>query len=70
MWPDSNGGEQMAALKITLHRMRQLLGVKNVILQTAKCLTLNPRVCQEEPWSFAYRDRLEKLYRLLNAAGV
>jgi hypothetical protein len=114
LWPDSNGDEQMAALKITLHRMRQLLGVKNVILQTAKYLTLNPRVCwvdswqferlanellvaegaisksrrggvqksialyhgdflpvcQEEPWSFAYRDRLEKLYRLLNAAGV
>ncbi len=114
LWSDSNGGEQMAALKITLHRMRQLLGVKNVILQTAKYLTLNPRVCWvdswqfervaneqliaegaisesrkgdvqksialyhgdflpvclEEPWSFSYRDRLEKLYRLLNAEGV
>ncbi len=51
-WPDSNGDEQAAALKITLHRLRQLLQVKGAIIQTSTYLTLNPRICWVDCWQF------------------
>lgn len=110
-WPDSNGDEQLAALKITLHRLRKLLGIKGALIQTTHHLSLNPSRCwvdcwqferlanraqlcghendmrsetvtrkalnvyrgvflgtfQEEPWSFAYRQRLENLFQRVAA---
>jgi len=51
-WPQSNGDEQIAALKITLHRLRKLLNVKDAVLQTVMDLTLNPRVCWVDSWQF------------------
>ncbi len=103
-WPDGNGDEQAAALKITLHRLRTMLGVKEAIIQTPTHLTLNPSVCwvdcwqferqaraalegrqngqgavrsvrtyqgdflaayMDDPWLFAYRERLRGLYERL-----
>ncbi len=108
-WPDSEGDDQAAALKITLHRLRQSLGVRHAIIQTAGNLSLNPLICwvdswhferqagralaweekdcenksaavkkslgcyrgdflislDDEPWSFAYRQKLQNLYKQL-----
>lgn len=51
-WPDANGDEQMAALKTTLHRLRDLLQIKNAVLQTPTDLTINPRLCWIDAWQF------------------
>jgi two-component SAPR family response regulator len=51
-WPDSNGDEQLAALKTTLHRLRQLLGMRNVIIQTTTTLSLNGALCWVDCWQF------------------
>ena len=51
-WPDSEGDDQAAALKITLHRLRQLLGIANVITQTAEHISLNPDLCWVDSWQF------------------
>lgn len=51
-WPDSNGDEQAAALKTTLHRLRRLLDVRNVIIQTPNTLSLNGGLCWVDSWQF------------------
>ena len=51
-WPDSEGDDQAAALKITLHRLRQLLGLPNVIKQSAGHISLNPDLCWVDCWQF------------------
>jgi len=51
-WPDSEGDFQAAALKTTLHRMRQLLGIQNAIIQTPVYLSLNPSICWVDSWQF------------------
>lgn len=51
-WPDSEGDKQLANLKTTLHRLRQLLGVPKVIIQTAAHISLNPRLCWVDSWQF------------------
>ncbi len=51
-WPDSNGDEQAASLKITLHRLRGLLNIRDAVLQTPSSLTLNPQVCWVDSWQF------------------
>jgi DNA-binding SARP family transcriptional activator len=56
-WPDSNGDEQAAALKITLHRLRSMLGVAEVIIQTPTNLSLNPSVCWVDCWQFERQAR-------------
>jgi len=56
-WPDSNGDEQAAALKITLHRLRAMLGVDGAITQTSAYLALNPSVCWVDSWQFERQAR-------------
>jgi ATP/maltotriose-dependent transcriptional regulator MalT len=51
-WPDADGDEQTASLKITLHRLRRMLRYKDAILQTSSHLTLNPRICWVDCWQF------------------
>ncbi|MCF6267035.1 MAG: hypothetical protein L3J57_10870 [Desulfuromusa sp.] len=51
-WPDSNGDEQLAALKITLHRLRKLIGIKDALIQTTNHLSLNPCYCWVDSWQF------------------
>jgi hypothetical protein len=51
-WPDSDGDEQAASLKITLHRLRQLLGIREAVLQSADHLSLNPSLCWVDSWQF------------------
>ncbi len=51
-WPDSEGDDQAAVLKITLHRLRQQLGIPNVIKQTAGHISLNPDLCWVDCWQF------------------
>ncbi len=58
-WPDSDGDEQMASLKVTLHRLRGLLKVKNALMQTPQTLTLNPHICWVDGWQF---ERLAGAY--------
>ena len=57
-WPDSQGDEQIAALKITLHRLRKLIGVDDALLQTSDHLSLNPKLCWVDSWQF---ERLANL---------
>jgi len=45
LWPDSEGDDQSRSLKITLHRLRKLLGVKEAIVHKRKVLTINPACC-------------------------
>ncbi len=51
-WPDSEGDFQATALKVTLHRLKQLLGIQNIIIQTPVYLSLNPSLCWVDCWQF------------------
>ena len=65
-WPDSDGDEQMASLKTTLHRLRDLLNIKNVIQQTPTDLTINPRLCWIDAWQFERQANRVLKKRFLN----
>lgn len=51
-WPDSHGDEQVAAFKITLHRLRKILNIDNLLIQTSHHISLNPRLCWVDCWQF------------------
>jgi ATP/maltotriose-dependent transcriptional regulator MalT len=52
LWPESEGDEQSAALKITLHRLRKILGRKEAVLQRPTYLSLHPGICWVDSWHF------------------
>ncbi len=54
-WPDSDGDEQAASLKVTLYRLRKLLAVPNIILQKDNWLSLNSALCWVDCWEFERR---------------
>ncbi len=57
-WPDSHGDEQVAAFKITLHRLRKIIGVDSALIQTSDHISLNPRLCWIDCWQFERQANL------------
>jgi len=52
LWPDVDGDMQHQTLTTTLHRLRRLLGYREVITVQDGQLTLNPTLCWVDIWAF------------------
>ncbi|HEX4985344.1 MAG TPA: BTAD domain-containing putative transcriptional regulator [Burkholderiales bacterium] len=52
LWPDAEGDQGMRNLTITVHRLRQMLGVSTAILLNDGKLTLNDKICSVDAWEF------------------
>jgi DNA-binding SARP family transcriptional activator len=63
LWPDADGDLAMQACATTLHRLRRLLGNPEAILLQNGLLTVDPRCCWVDAWSFSrLMDRAEALF--------
>ena len=51
LWPDAEGDAGHQVLRITLHRLRQLLGHEKVIIMRDNSLTLDPSCCWVDVWA-------------------
>jgi LuxR family transcriptional regulator, maltose regulon positive regulatory protein len=51
LWPDAEGDAAHSSLKITLHRLRRLLGHEEVIQRQDGRLTLDARMCWLDTWA-------------------
>ena len=51
LWPEADGDQAYSALTTTLSRLRQLLGEKVLEVQAGR-VTLNPRYCWVDVWTF------------------
>jgi len=60
-WPDSEGDEQAAALKITLYRLRKMLGCREAVQQQPAHISLHPGLCWVDSWLFERSDRNKAL---------
>ncbi|MBX9632055.1 MAG: hypothetical protein K2X67_16185 [Burkholderiales bacterium] len=62
LWPDSDGDLAANALKVTLHRLRKLLGNDEAIVVRQGSVFLEERFCWTDAHSFEdYADRAERL---------
>ena len=52
LWPDADGFDAHRAFTTTLHRLRRLLGVHEVVRLCAGRLTLDPQICTVDAWVF------------------
>jgi ATP/maltotriose-dependent transcriptional regulator MalT/DNA-binding SARP family transcriptional activator len=52
LWPEADGDIAYQSFKITLHRLRQLLGYEKAIQRQEGRLTLDPRYCWVDVWAF------------------
>jgi ATP/maltotriose-dependent transcriptional regulator MalT/DNA-binding SARP family transcriptional activator len=52
LWPDAEGDTAHKSFKITLHRLRQLIGSDKAIQLREGRLTLDPRYCYVDLWAF------------------
>ncbi|MBM4333231.1 MAG: hypothetical protein FJ117_18770 [Deltaproteobacteria bacterium] len=52
LWPEADGDIAHQSFKITLHRLRQLLGYEKAIRLQEGRLTLDPRHCWVDAWAF------------------
>ena len=52
LWPDAEGDKAQNAFDVTLHRLRQLIGVKNLFLVHDRRLTLNSDLAWVDAWAF------------------
>ena len=52
LWHDLEGDRQIRTLKTTLHRLRKILTIPNVLLHKNKSLSLNPELCWIDTWLF------------------
>ena len=52
LWPDSDGDMQLQIFNTTLHRLRKLLGDKDLLILGGGELTLNNKLCWLDLWSF------------------
>jgi len=52
LWPDAEGDGAQNSLKVTLHRLRRLLGHEAVRVHDGK-LALDPRTCWVDAWIFS-----------------
>jgi len=51
LWPDADGDRAQNSLKVTVHRLRRMLGQAAIRLHDGK-LSLNPEVCWVDAWAF------------------
>ena len=67
LWPDADGDVAQNSFDVTLHRMRKVLGIKDLFILCDRRLTLNSDLAWVDAWEF------EKLVnhseRLLSYAG-
>ena len=52
LWPDADGDTAASNLKVSLHRLRKLLGHEEVVLLHDGKVSLNKRLCWLDLWSF------------------
>lgn len=52
LWPDSDGDMGLQAFKTTLHRLRKLLNSERALVISEGTLSLDPRYCWVDLWSF------------------
>jgi LuxR family transcriptional regulator, maltose regulon positive regulatory protein len=65
LWPDTDGDVAANALKVTLYRLRKLLGCEEAIQLREGLLSLNPRHCWLDIWAF---DRVSEEMQAIAAA--
>lgn len=51
LWPDTDGDKAMRALDTTLHRLRKLVGLDQIIIVQDRKLLLNPQLCWLDSWA-------------------
>lgn len=54
LWPDADGDMAHQSFKVTLHRLRQLIGNEKVIHFSEGRVTLDPRYCWVDIWAFEH----------------
>ena len=60
LWPDADGDAARQSLKVTLHRVRRLLGSADVVTQRDERVSLNPSRVFVDAWALGrLLDRLE-----------
>jgi len=52
LWPDAEGDKAQNAFDVTLHRLRQLIGLKGLFLVHDRRLTLNSELAWVDAWAF------------------
>jgi DNA-binding SARP family transcriptional activator len=52
LWPDAEGDTAAASFKVSLHRLRKLLGRDDAVLLHDGKVSLNERVCWVDVWGF------------------
>ncbi len=52
LWPDSEGDKAAQVLATTLHRLRKLLEIPDVIQLDQGCLSINRELCAIDIWKF------------------
>jgi DNA-binding SARP family transcriptional activator len=52
LWPDAEGDKAQNAFDVTLHRLRRLMGLKNLFLVHDRLLTLNSELAWVDVWAF------------------
>jgi two-component SAPR family response regulator len=72
LWPDTEGDKAQNAFDVTLHRLRQLLELKELVLINDRRVTLNCELAWVDVWAFEravnYAERL--LHRLDDAEAA
>lgn len=64
LWPDSEGDAAHSAFSTTLQRLRSLVGNDKALLLDERRLSLDPRFCWVDAWSFErMHERAESLWR-------
>jgi two-component SAPR family response regulator len=54
LWPDADGDMQRQSFNTTLHRLRRILKVDDILLLTAGVLNLNRKKCWTDVWAFRH----------------
>jgi len=68
LWPDSEGDAAHSAFSTTLQRLRALAGNDDALLLNERRLSLDPRFCSVDAWSFErMHERAEALWHSVHA---
>jgi len=54
LWPDADGDMQRQSFNTTLHRLRKILGVADILQLSSGKLSLNKERCWNDVWAFQY----------------
>ena len=67
LWPDSDGDKSQSAFDVTLHRLRQLIDLENVVIVRNRHVTLNDELVWVDVWEF--ERNIDQAERLLGRIG-